>query len=103
MSLDQVLFIGLGIFLGITAILQIYLVYRIRKYRQNPANISEPKMNAKESFRFGLFHTLFYSYMLIFAFSIHGRKIFLVSGSWHSSWWGLFPSKHLAMVRGITL
>jgi hypothetical protein len=67
MSLDQVLFIVLGIFLGITAILQIYLIYRIRRSRQNPANISEPKMSAKESFRFGLFHTLFYSYMLIFA------------------------------------
>jgi len=63
MSLDTALFIGLGIFLGLSAILQIYLGYRVRKYRQNPSQTSE-HMTAKESFRFGLFNTLFYAYML---------------------------------------
>ena len=67
MSLDTVLFIGMGIFLGLTVLLQVYLACRIRKHRQNPSNTSEPRMTAKESFRFGLFHTLFYSYMIIWA------------------------------------
>ena len=66
MSLDTALLIGLGIFLGLLAILQIYIAYRIRKYRQNPSRNSG-HMTAKESFRFGLFHTLFYGYMLIVA------------------------------------
>lgn len=66
MSLDTALFIGLGIFLGLSVILQIYLAYRLRKYRQAPTQTSG-HMTAKESFRFGLFHTLFYGYMLIVA------------------------------------
>ena len=66
MSLDTALFTGLGIFLGLSAILQIYLGYRVRKYRQNPTQLSG-HLTAKESFRFGLFHTLFYAYMLIVA------------------------------------
>lgn len=67
MSLEKVLFIGFTILMGIVVILQIYLAYRIKKYRQNPANIAEPQMSAKGSFRFGLFHTVFYSYMIICA------------------------------------
>jgi hypothetical protein len=66
MSLDTALFIGLGIFLGLSAILQIYLAYRLKKYRQAPTQTSG-HLTAKESFRFGLFHTLFYAYMLIIA------------------------------------
>ena len=66
MSLDKALFIGLGIFLGLSAILQIYIAYRIRKYRQAPTRNSE-HLTAKESFRFGLFNTLFYVYMLVVA------------------------------------
>lgn len=66
MSLDKALFTGLGIFLGLSAILQIYIAYRIRKYRQNPSRNSE-HLTAKESFRFGLFNTLFYVYMLVVA------------------------------------
>ena len=64
MSLDTVLFTGMGIFLGLSVLLQVYLAYRIRKYRQNSVNAPEPRMTAKESFRFGLFHVLFYSYMI---------------------------------------
>lgn len=67
MSFNTALFIGMGIFLGLSLLLQVYLAYRIRKYRQNPANTSEPRATAKESFRLGLFHTLFYSYMIIWA------------------------------------
>ncbi|MEP7135257.1 MAG: hypothetical protein ABI904_10020 [Chloroflexota bacterium] len=67
MSLDKALFIGLGIFLGLSAILQGYLAYRIKKIRQDPLSSPNPSMTAKESFRFGLFHTLFYAYMLIVA------------------------------------
>jgi hypothetical protein len=67
MSLDTALFIGMGLFLGLSVLLQVYLAYRVRKYQQNPANTSEPRMTAKESYRFGLFHTLFYSYMIFWA------------------------------------
>ena len=67
MSLDTALFICMGFFLGLSVLLQVYLAYRIRKYRQNPANTSEPRMTAKETFRFGLFHMLLYSYMIIWA------------------------------------
>jgi hypothetical protein len=66
MSLDTALFIGLGVFLGLLLLLQIYLAYRLRKYRQAPTQTSG-HLTAKESFRFGLFHTLFYGYMLIVA------------------------------------
>jgi hypothetical protein len=57
----------MGIFLSSSVLLQIYLAYRIQKYKQNPTNTAEHRMTAKESFRFGLFHTLFYSYMIIWA------------------------------------
>lgn len=68
MSFEKVLFIGSVILMGIVVILQIYLAYRIMKYRQNPSNIAESQMSTKGSFRFGLFHTVFYSYMIICAF-----------------------------------
>jgi hypothetical protein len=77
MSLDTALFIGMGIFLGLSVLLQAYLAYRIRKYQQNPANTSKSRMTAKESYRFGLFHTLFYSYMII--------------GAVYLTWNGNFP------------
>ena len=101
MSLDQVLFIGMGIFLGISVILQIYIAYRIRKYQQNPVNISESKMSAKGSFRLGLFHTLFYSYMLIFALynTWIGKFSWLLGGGFILV--GLISiRKPIAMVRG---
>lgn len=65
MSLEKAFFIGFDFLFGMVVILQIYLAYRIKKYKRNPSNIAVPRLSAKESFRFGLFHTLFYFYIII--------------------------------------
>lgn len=62
MSLEKVIFIGFGFILGMLAILQIYLAYRIKKSAS--LDVPEHRMGAKESFRLGLFHMLFYSCMI---------------------------------------
>jgi hypothetical protein len=69
MSLEKAFLIGLAFLIGAVVVLQIYLFYRIRKHRQkirvDPSNIAEPRLSSKASFRFGLFHTIFYSYIII--------------------------------------
>lgn len=67
MSLDTALFVGLGIFLGASVLQTLYIWYRIRKYRRKTGDASGGKMTPRESFRFGLFNTLFYAYMIISA------------------------------------
>ena len=65
MSLEKALRIGFIFLMGLLVVLQIYLAYRMKKSRQNPSDVAQSQMSAKESFRFGLFHTVLYSYVIL--------------------------------------
>lgn len=71
MSTSTAFLIGLLILLGALFILQLVLRYRYEAYVDKFGPIlsraAEPKMSAKASFGFGLFHTVFYSYIIIWA------------------------------------
>jgi hypothetical protein len=71
MSIENAFFIGFVCLFGVLSVLQIYLAYRIKqpqeKIRQDPSNTAAPRLSAKASFRFGLFHTVFYLYSIIWS------------------------------------
>jgi hypothetical protein len=70
-SIERAFFIGFVILFGMLIALQIYLRYRIEEHQQKiwpkPSNTAEPRMSAKASFRFGLFHILFQLYLISWA------------------------------------
>ncbi len=71
MSIDKLSYIGFGFFFSILIIQQIYIGYKIRKISkqkgQELSKSAENRLSPKASFRFGLFHMLFYSYIIIWS------------------------------------
>jgi hypothetical protein len=69
MSIDKLFLIGLGLFLGILVILQVYIRYRICKISQQTgqglSKAAETRLTPKQNFRLGLFHILFQLYVII--------------------------------------
>lgn len=80
MSIDKLFLIGIGLFLGILAIQQVYVRYRIRKISQQTgqelSKAAETRLTPKETFRFGLFHILF--------------QLYVITGSLYNVWVGNF-------------
>ncbi len=71
MSIDQAFFIGFILLFGALIAQQIYFRYRIEEHQQKiwpkQSNTAEPRLSAKASFRFGLFHIVFDSYIIIWS------------------------------------
>ena len=71
MSIENAFLIGFGFLLGASIGLQIYLAYKIQKNKretkQHPSKAVEERMSSKATFRFGLFHTIFYLYVIIWS------------------------------------
>jgi len=71
MSIDKLFFISFSFFFGIFIILQIYIGYKIRKISQQTgrgsSKAAESRLSSKETFRFGLFHVLFYLYIIVWS------------------------------------
>jgi hypothetical protein len=80
MSIDKLFLIGIGLFLGILAIQQVYIRYRIPKISQQTgqelSKAAETRLTPKETFRFGLFHILF--------------QLYVITGSLYNIWVGKF-------------
>jgi hypothetical protein len=69
MSIERAFLVGFIFFFAMLLALQTYLRYRIEEHQQktwpNPSNTATPRMSAKASFRFGLFHILFQVYIIV--------------------------------------
>jgi hypothetical protein len=82
MSIAQAFFTGFVFLFGVLIALQIYLRYRIEEHQQRighaPSNTAEPRMSAKASFRFGLFHIVFDLYIIIWSLYNIGAGTFSV-------------------------
>jgi len=71
MPIEAAFFTGFVVLFSASIVLQVYLVYRVKKHRQitgrDPSNTAATHLSPTASFRFGLFHTLFYSYIIIWS------------------------------------
>ena len=104
MSIQAILFIGLGFFLGTLIVLQIYLAYRIQKNKrqteQDPSKAVKSHLSPKETFWLGLFYTAFYGYLILWAlYSIQAGSISLLLGAVFIIAGILFIRKPITMVR----
>lgn len=86
MSIDTITLIGLGFFLGTLVVLQIYFAYRIQKNKlqteQEPSKPAPSHLSPKGTFRLGLFYTVFYGYVILWAlYFIRIGKISLPLGA----------------------
>lgn len=80
MSIRNIFYIILGLYVGIFVILQIYFAYRLHKSKQQtgldqPA-AADTEMSAKATFRFSMFLITFQIFLLIFTL------YFTLTGSW---------------------
>jgi predicted DNA-binding protein YlxM (UPF0122 family) len=104
MSIDKLFYIGFGFFFGISIIQQIYFGYKIRKISQQTgqkqSKSAETRLTPKASFRYGLFLTLFYMYIIIWSlYNVWTEKFSVILGSVFIVVGLLFIRKPIKLVR----
>jgi len=85
MSVEKLFIIGFGLFIVSQIILQLYLSYKIRKISQKSgqelSEVAKTRMSPKATFRQGLFHMMFYIYIIIWSlYNISVGKFSIILG-----------------------